>query len=140
MLILSRVCAEFTNRAGQPVFTVGPRDLLTFLNAPEEIRADPLFRLLVADGSLEAVEGRRDGPAVFAAGPMGPMPADAAEPMTEEAPEAGKAPKAADQPAGAADASGAAGLAAEAPGAAEAPEAAPSGKASSRSGSRKAAR
>ncbi len=120
MLILSRVCAEFTNRAGQPVFTVGPRDLLTFLNAPEEIRADPLFRLLAADGSLEAVEGRRDGPAVFAAGPMGPMPADAAEPMTEE------------------DA-GAAKAAAPSAGAAEAPEAAPSGKASSRSGSRKAA-
>ena len=127
MLILSRVCAEFTSRAGQPVFTVGPRDLLTFLNAPEEIRADPLFRLLAADGSLEAVEGRRDGAAVFAAGPMGPMPADAAEPMPEEA-------------AGAAKASGAAGLTAGAPGAAEAPEAAPSGKASSRSGSRKAAR
>ena len=56
MLILSRVCAEFTNRRGQVVFTIPPSKLLSFLEAPEEIREDPLFDSLLADGSLEAVQ------------------------------------------------------------------------------------
>ncbi len=55
MLILSRVCAEFHDRAGQTLFTVRPGDLNSFLDAPETIRQDPLFDLLAADGSLEAV-------------------------------------------------------------------------------------
>ena len=56
MLILSRVCAEFTNRRGQVIFTIPPSKLLSFLEAPEEIREDPLFDSLLADGSLEAVQ------------------------------------------------------------------------------------
>ena len=55
MLILSRVCAEFHNAAGRTVFTVTPANLLSFLEAPEEIQEDPLFRMLLRDGSLEAV-------------------------------------------------------------------------------------
>ena len=55
MLILSRVCAEFRNRAGEPLFHVTPRMLNTFQEAPETIREDPLFRLLREEGSLEAV-------------------------------------------------------------------------------------
>ncbi len=55
MLILCRVCAEFTDRFGRTVFTVRPRDLLSFLDAPEEIRSDPLFDMMLRDGSLEAV-------------------------------------------------------------------------------------
>ena len=55
MLILSRVCAEFRDRAGNTVFNIGPHDLLSFLEAPEAIREDPLFALLQEDGSLEAV-------------------------------------------------------------------------------------
>ena len=55
MLILSRVCAEFRNRAGETVFTIPPHRLLSFLEAPEEIREDPLFSLMLRDGSLEAV-------------------------------------------------------------------------------------
>ena len=54
MLILSRVCAEFHDETGAPLFTVTPSRRLTFVEAPEAIRGDPLFRLLVEDGSLEA--------------------------------------------------------------------------------------
>lgn len=56
MLILSRVCAEFRNPRGETVFRITPANRLTFLEAPEEIRSDPLFRMLIAEGSLEAVE------------------------------------------------------------------------------------
>ena len=59
MLILSRVCAEFRNKTGRVIFRVTPRNLLSFLEAPEEIREDPLFRMLQNDGSLEAVHSVR---------------------------------------------------------------------------------
>ena len=55
MLILSRVCAEFRDRAGVTTFTIRQLDLLTFLEAPEAIREDPLFDMLLQDGSIEAV-------------------------------------------------------------------------------------
>lgn len=63
MLILSRVCAEFHDPAGQTIFTVRRQDLLSFLEAPEAIQFDPLFQLMLKDGSLEAVrsvEQRRE--------------------------------------------------------------------------------
>ena len=63
MLILSRVCAEFHDPAGQTIFTVRRQDLLSFLEAPEAIQSDPLFQLMLKDGSLEAVrsvEQRRE--------------------------------------------------------------------------------
>jgi len=54
MLILSRVCAEFRNRKGTIVHRVTPDTRLTFQEAPEAIREDPLFQMLVDEGSLEA--------------------------------------------------------------------------------------
>jgi hypothetical protein len=54
MLILSRVCADFYNRQGELVHRVTPAGRLTFHEAPEAIREDPLFRMLVSEGSLEA--------------------------------------------------------------------------------------
>lgn len=54
MLILSRVCADFHNKKGELVHRVTPLNRLTFHEAPESIREDPLFRMLVSDGSLEA--------------------------------------------------------------------------------------
>ena len=53
MLILSRVCAEFHNARGETVFAVTPVQRNIFTEAPEAIREDPLFSLLVADGSME---------------------------------------------------------------------------------------
>ena len=54
MLILSRVCAEFRDHTGAVVHRVTPETRLTFREAPESIREDPLFRLLVNEGALEA--------------------------------------------------------------------------------------
>ncbi len=54
MLILSRVCAEFTDRNGRVIHRVTPADRMTFREAPEAIREDPLFRMLLEEGALEA--------------------------------------------------------------------------------------
>ena len=54
MLILSRVCAEFRDRFGTVIYRVTPDTRLTFREAPEAIREDPLFELLIREGSLEA--------------------------------------------------------------------------------------
>ena len=54
MLILSRVCAEFHDDAGAVLFTVQPSMLNIFIEAPESIKQDPLFDMLLSDGSLEA--------------------------------------------------------------------------------------
>jgi hypothetical protein len=54
MLILSRVCAEFRDSAGTVIYRVTPDTRLTFQEAPEAIREDPLFNLLVGEGALEA--------------------------------------------------------------------------------------
>ena len=53
MMILSRVCAQFHNVKGETVFTVTPALRNLFTEAPEEIREDPLFRLLILDKLLE---------------------------------------------------------------------------------------
>ncbi len=61
MTILSRVCAEFHDNAGTVLFTVAPGDLLKPLfDVPEGIRQDPLFDMMVADGSLDVVEKKED--------------------------------------------------------------------------------
>ena len=54
MLILSRVCADFHNGKGELIHRVTPAARLTFHEAPESIREDPLFQMLVSEGSLEA--------------------------------------------------------------------------------------
>ena len=54
MLIMSRVCAEFHDRRGNIIYTIGPETMMTFQEVPEAIQEDPLFQLLVEDGSLEA--------------------------------------------------------------------------------------
>ena len=55
MLIICHVCAEFHNKTGETIFSVTPETLNGFINAPDEIREDPLFGMLAADGSLEAI-------------------------------------------------------------------------------------
>ena len=54
MLILSRVCADFYNHRGELVHRVTPANRLTFHEAPETIREDPLFQMLLNEGALEA--------------------------------------------------------------------------------------
>ena len=59
MLILSRVCVEFRDPRGTPIFRVTPADRLSLLEAPEAIREDPIFSLLVAERSLEVVTSEK---------------------------------------------------------------------------------
>ena len=54
MLILSRVCADFHNNKGELIHRVSAANRLSFHEAPEAIREDPLFQMLVNEGSLEA--------------------------------------------------------------------------------------
>ncbi len=58
MLILSRVCADFYDHTGAKIFSVTPQTRLTFQEAPEAIREDPLFQMLVSDRSIEVSEDR----------------------------------------------------------------------------------
>ena len=53
MLILSRVCADFRSPSGAVLFRITPSTRLTFQEAPESIREDPLFRMLLEDRSIE---------------------------------------------------------------------------------------
>ena len=54
MLILSRVCADFHDRNGAVIHRVTAANRLTFHEAPEANREDPLFDMLIREGSLEA--------------------------------------------------------------------------------------
>ena len=57
MKILSRVCAEFCDKNGNPIYRITPADRLVYKDdAPEAIRGDLLFQMLVADGSIEVIE------------------------------------------------------------------------------------
>ena len=87
MTILSRVCAEFHDRSGRVIFSVSPADRFSFLEAPEAIQEDPLFHLMLQDGSLEAVRSVRQQKALES-DPAGGTSADgkkttAAEPAAE---------------------------------------------------------
>ena len=55
MRIVSRVAAAFYRRDHTLIFDLPARNLLVILDAPDEIRSDPLFDLLVKEGSLQVV-------------------------------------------------------------------------------------
>ena len=56
MTILSRVSAAFRDpKTGQTIYTITGDDLLAIREAPEAIRQDPLFQLLLEDGSIDIV-------------------------------------------------------------------------------------
>ena len=54
MVILSRVCADFYDKNGVLLHRITRRDLGNFRIAPDSIKQDPLFDMLLSDGSLEA--------------------------------------------------------------------------------------
>ena len=104
MLMMSRVCAEFHDAKGVPIFTVTPTRRNTFVMAPEEIREDPLFQMLVNDGALTAdvtpaerrnlendpmagvtAEGRKPAKAKAPKSDKGAKTAEAAETLTSDA-------------------------------------------------------
>ena len=53
MLILSRVCADFYDRNNHLLHRFIATDLGRFLDVPESIKEDPLFQMLVDDGSIK---------------------------------------------------------------------------------------
>ena len=56
MLILSRVCAEFTDKSGALIHKITPDMLGLFHDAPEALKGDMLFNMLLADGSIKTPE------------------------------------------------------------------------------------
>ena len=57
MLIRSRVCAEFHDPHGFILFRFKATDLNDFIEVPDPIRQDPLFQMLLNDGSID-IPGR----------------------------------------------------------------------------------
>ena len=53
MYILSRVCVDFYDGKNNLLHRITARDLGEFKYAPDTIQEDPLFRLLVKDGSIK---------------------------------------------------------------------------------------
>ncbi len=60
MLILSRVCAEFHDRNGAVIHRITPAMLGLFHDAPDVLKGDRLFEMLVADGSIKRPEDARE--------------------------------------------------------------------------------
>ena len=58
MLIVPFVCAEFHDKAGAPIHTIRPADLKQICEVPDAIAQDPLYAMLVEDGSIRAPETR----------------------------------------------------------------------------------
>ena len=56
MLILSRVCADFYDQNRNLLHKITPADLGLFHDAPESIKQDPLFQMLVDDKSIKFPE------------------------------------------------------------------------------------
>ena len=57
MTIIARACAEFHDRKGEVLYTIRPHMLGSIIyDAPDSIRQDPLFGLLVQDRYLDVVD------------------------------------------------------------------------------------
>ena len=57
MKLLSRVCADFTDGKGKVIYRIRPADRLVYKeDVPDAIRGDLLFKMLVADKSIEVIE------------------------------------------------------------------------------------
>ena len=59
MLILSRVCAEFTDKSGAVIHRITPAMLGLFHDAPDALKGDLLFNMLLDDGSIKTPEDAR---------------------------------------------------------------------------------
>ena len=60
LTIVCHVAAVFHDRSGRTVLAVSPSDTDRIIQAPEEIQEDPLFGMLTADGTLQAVASLED--------------------------------------------------------------------------------
>ena len=87
MLLLSRVCAEFHDKSGAVLFTVTPRMRLTFQEAPESIRQDPLFTMLLNDHSIEVADNTVRKKQLENNPEFPPEPVESSAPITESEPQ-----------------------------------------------------
>ena len=60
MLIVAYVCAEFHDKTGTVIHRIRPEDLRIVTEAPEAIRKDPLFDMMVREGSLRVPETKAE--------------------------------------------------------------------------------
>jgi hypothetical protein len=60
MLVIPYVCAEFHERSGKVIHRIQPRQLRSAIEIPDAVKQDPLFAMLVKDGSLRAPENQLD--------------------------------------------------------------------------------
>ena len=61
MTIVPYVCAEFHDRSGNVIHTIRPHDLKIINNSvPDAIRQDPLFDLMVREGTLQVPETKEE--------------------------------------------------------------------------------
>ena len=90
MRIVSRVAAAFCRPDRSIIFEVRPTDILVILDAPEEIRSDPLFPLLVNEGSLQvitsvALQKELEADPIQGTGPDGRTPTPESKPKPDPA-------------------------------------------------------
>ena len=90
MTVLSHVSVDFTDKHHNILFSVPPRLIDCVLTAPDEIQQDPIFDLLLADGSLEAVRSVARKKALENA-PAADVTVEGKKPKAAKAPAAGKA-------------------------------------------------
>ena len=60
MIMIPFVCADFHDGKGNVLYSIKPADLRMVQDAPESIRQDPLFAMLVRDGSLRVPESKEE--------------------------------------------------------------------------------
>ena len=60
MILLCRVCAEFYAPDGTLLHKVGMKERLVPHEAPDNITIDPLFTMLVSDGTISYVSSKED--------------------------------------------------------------------------------
>ena len=56
MILVPYVCAEFHDNTGAVLYTVRPNQLQTLIEVPDAVRQDPLFEMLVHDGTIQVPE------------------------------------------------------------------------------------
>ena len=58
MVVVPFVCAEFHEASGKVIHRIRSHELRTIVTVPDEIVQDPLFAMMVEDGSLKAPENK----------------------------------------------------------------------------------
>ena len=58
MLVVPFVCAEFHDPSGKVIHRIRAHELRNIVTVPDAIMQDPLFAMMVEDGSLKAPENK----------------------------------------------------------------------------------